>query len=183
MKKIIILILAIANIATAQTLQKSLNFQVNSNDFEILKLIVKDYNTSIVRTNYEFKFVTNEVKNVVAQTNPVVVMSPQIETEKNQDGKIIGTKTNMIFATNYFVTYSTNIDYQITTTTNIGVATNGVWYDTAEQFYEARIKPLVDAYHTELIKTTIRDYLRVRISQCTNEAEKVKLQNILKNYE
>jgi len=154
-----------ASLVYSQTLKKSLNFQVNSNDLEILKLIVNDYNQRLIQTNIEYKFLTN---NIVV-TNVSTMILPEIK-----DGK-----TNYIEQPIKML--STNLETQ--TITNIAVVTNGVWYDTAEQFYQEKILPLVNTYHTELIKTTLRDYYRSQVQQATNEAEKVKLQNILKNYE
>jgi len=165
MKKIIILILAIANIATAQTLQKSLNFQVNSNDLEILKLIVSDYNQRIVQTNIEYKFLTNNV--VVTNVSTMIV--PVI---KDNTTNFVEQPVKML---------STNLETQ--TITNIAVVTNGVWYSNAEQFYQEKILPLVNAYHTELIKTTLRDYYRSQVQQATNEAEKLVIYDKLKKYE
>jgi len=165
MKKIIILILAIANIATAQTLQKSLNFQVNSNDLEILKLIVSDYNQRIVQTNIEYKFLTNNV--VVTNVSTMIV--PVI---KDNTTNFVEQPVKML---------STNLETQ--TITNIAVVTNGVWYSNAEQFYQEKILPLVNTYHTELIKTTLRDYYRSQVQQATNEAEKLVIYDKLKKYE
>jgi len=154
-----------ASLVMSQTLQKTLDFQVNSNDFEILKQVVNDYNQRLIRTNIEYKFITN---NVVV-TNVSTMILPEIK-----DGK-----TNYIEQPIKML--STNLETQ--TITNIAVVTNGIWYSNAEQFYQEKILPLVNAYHTELIKTTLRDYYRVQVQQCTNEAEKSRLSELLKKYE
>jgi len=165
MKKTIILLMLMSGLAFSQDLKKSMNFQVNSNDLEILKLIVSDYNQRLIQTNITYKIITN---NVVV-TNVSTMILPEIK-----DGK-----TNYIEQPIKML--STNLETQ--TITNIAVITNGVWYDTAEQFYDDRILSLVNKYHTELIKTTIRDYLRNKIKQSTNDNDKSALIEQLKNYE
>lgn len=154
-----------AGLVYSQTLQKSLNFQVNSNDLEILKLIVKDYNQRQIRTNIDYKIITNNV--VVTNVSTMIV--PVI---KDNTTNFVEQPVKML---------STNLETQ--TITNIAVVTNGVWYSNAEQFYDDRIVSLVNKYHTELIKTTIRDYLRNKIKQSTNDADKSALIEQLKNYE
>lgn len=154
-----------ASLVMSQTLNKSLNFQVNSNDLEILKLIVSDYNQRLIQTNIEYKFLTNNV--VVTNVSTMIV--PVI---KDNTTNFVEQPVKML---------STNLETQ--TITNIAVVTNGVWYNSVEQFYQDRILPLVDKYHTELIKITIRDYYRNQIQQATNEAEKSRLSELLKKYE
>lgn len=129
MKKIILLIMLSASLVYSQTLQKSLNFQINSNDLEILKLLVNEYNQRLVKTNTEYKFLTNNV----LITNIATMVVPEIK-----DGK-----TNLVERPIKML--STNSETQ--TITNIAVVTNGVWYNSVEQFYQEKILPLVNAYH------------------------------------
>ncbi len=129
-----------AGLVYSQTLKKSMTFQVNTNDLETLKLIVNDYNQRLVRTNIEYKTITNSV----VVTNTVTTIVPMVK-----DGK-----TNIVEQP--LRVLATNVDLQ--TITNVVVVTNGVWYTNAEHFYVDRILPLVGKYHDELIRVTIRDY-------------------------
>jgi len=129
-----------ASLVYSQTLQKSLTFKVNTNDLEVLKLIVNDYNQRLVRTNIEYKTLTNSV----IITNTVTMIVPEVKDNK----------TNMVEKP--IMILSTHLDTQ--TKTNINVVTNGTWYTNVEQFYVDKILPLVGKYHDELIRVTIRDY-------------------------
>ena len=164
------------SMAFSQTLQKSMNFQVDINDLEILKLIVNDYNKRLIQTNYSYTYTTNEIATIVTNTVTMLVPDGGIT---NENGSIIIPQ----FKEQSTFVVSTNIAQQINTITNISVITNGIWYNTAEDFYNDKILSLVDKYHAELIKTTVRDYLRNQYQQCTNENDKSVIYDRLKNYE
>jgi len=179
MKKTILLLMLSAGLAFSQDLQKTITFQVNSNDLEILKKVTADYNQRIVQTNFDYKFKTNDVATVI--TNIMTMLLPQVQFKTNELGEKIVVGTNMVESP--VSVLATNIDKQVITITNIFLTTNNIYCNTVEDFYQNMILPMVQKYHDELIKITLRDYFRNQIQQCTNEAEKSAISEQLKKYE